>query len=887
MIKNKEIFKGVLLAALLLCLAELAVAKTAVTSRIFGMEMGSDAVPLAPTSETATEMRLVSRELNKRCTNLESFGWEKGGEGSFDANAIMSQVRRQITNKDYRISKEDVDLVSGDEVYSAKLDSKSVIMIWIKPDSNTLVMLACSAEPRPGQPEPETVVAEKTSIPQTVKKIAKPARVKRDSDEYDDSIQSKYTLDLSKPVFYDDEGEESEPKATAAKKDVPAATDIRISAENHKAENAEAKLRANEIDDTQMVSDIIDESPKINWLPRSDEKTAEAGSVPLAAPLKPLKAAPLSDIEDSAAEPSAQSKDDALKEDAILLADAMSVPSIKEEQEKSTAKTKVAKTKVPPAPKTKAKLSDNKVPADVKLTINGEAPTVAAKAAKKQTANSKKTNKKQAVKRTQDADLLSPEAQANLLWAPPPLSGTAAQKPQETSKTPLVVIGDASKLPGSPIMSGDEARRHLEGIKEEASKVEQKKVEEPVVARAVETPPKNNIVTPAKVEAPKAKVPEPSKMKVEVAAAPKNNPEPKKAIPVAKEMPAMKPETDWAVATAMTKPAAEETKPVKPATVIEAPKAKIVSAEKAEAMPVVAKVEAKPVAKISPDAIVGQWGGSYDCGSGPFAMNLDVKGAGGEGLEGILSFFSVNTSREDVHGKYKVKGLFDGVSRVVTFTPDKWLERPANFNMFTVTGTLTEDGKHVELKVKDTNACLPIRLTKDTFVEYKPTKVAEAKEAVKEPSEVKPAHNYTSTSSSFLDYLKGASKKQEPVPQVVAEIKPVQAPVKPQTPPAAPAPARKTIWNVDSYLRKHKSTAQPAASVQTRQVAAPIADGAEIAIPPVCQKGVVVLSRLKDAWHQAFIKGGPDTLGRCRISYSGYSAASDAWVEASTLKKMH
>lgn len=86
------------------------------------------------------------------------------------------------------------------------------------------------------------------------------------------------------------------------------------------------------------------------------------------------------------------------------------------------------------------------------------------------------------------------------------------------------------------------------------------------------------------------------------------------------------------------------------------------------------------------DDFSGLWRGAYDCDGITREIRIELVGAGGHALSGMVSFRS-----DSVAGSYAVRAATSPDGRTLLIEPSGWIDRPAGFAMVGMRGRLDRE----------------------------------------------------------------------------------------------------------------------------------------------------------------------------------------------------
>lgn len=108
-----------------------------------------------------------------------------------------------------------------------------------------------------------------------------------------------------------------------------------------------------------------------------------------------------------------------------------------------------------------------------------------------------------------------------------------------------------------------------------------------------------------------------------------------------------------------------------------------------------------PPAPLPPDnpfAFTRTWVGEYDCPQGLTDMTLRVNTKTVKG-DRVNAIFEFHHAPSGAAGRYHVSGRFDPETRIVTFAPGEWIERPPGYITVAMRGRLSNDGVHFDGRI--------------------------------------------------------------------------------------------------------------------------------------------------------------------------------------------
>jgi hypothetical protein len=85
--------------------------------------------------------------------------------------------------------------------------------------------------------------------------------------------------------------------------------------------------------------------------------------------------------------------------------------------------------------------------------------------------------------------------------------------------------------------------------------------------------------------------------------------------------------------------------------------------------------------------ILGVWEGSYTAGQGETGLTLEVFQEGGE-VKAIFKFYNLPGKSNATEGSFYMKGAYDSATKIHTFTGYEWINKPQNYDMVTIAGTV-------------------------------------------------------------------------------------------------------------------------------------------------------------------------------------------------------
>jgi hypothetical protein len=93
----------------------------------------------------------------------------------------------------------------------------------------------------------------------------------------------------------------------------------------------------------------------------------------------------------------------------------------------------------------------------------------------------------------------------------------------------------------------------------------------------------------------------------------------------------------------------------------------------------------------NPFASTRTWVGEYDCPQGITDMKLRISSVRGDRVDAIYEF---HHGPSGASGRYHTSGIFDPSTRVVTFSPGEWIERPSGYVTVGMQGRVSNDNVH-------------------------------------------------------------------------------------------------------------------------------------------------------------------------------------------------
>jgi len=103
-----------------------------------------------------------------------------------------------------------------------------------------------------------------------------------------------------------------------------------------------------------------------------------------------------------------------------------------------------------------------------------------------------------------------------------------------------------------------------------------------------------------------------------------------------------------------------------------------------------------PAAQVSPSEVPGRpfhegqtWIGQYDCAQGTTELRLRIRAVRGNAVDSIFEFRHVPSG---AFGQFTLSGTINGAGGHVVLEPGEWLERPRNYVMVGMDGTLSPSG---------------------------------------------------------------------------------------------------------------------------------------------------------------------------------------------------
>lgn len=127
---------------------------------------------------------------------------------------------------------------------------------------------------------------------------------------------------------------------------------------------------------------------------------------------------------------------------------------------------------------------------------------------------------------------------------------------------------------------------------------------------------------------------------------------------------------------------------------------------------VLASLAAAPFAAADSSVLVGKWRGSYSCLQGHTGLVLTFSEEADGTVSGEFYFFPLEDNPRVPDGRFAVSGTYNAKSRSVTVKGVRWIKQPTNYRMVDLTGTLSEDGKHIDGKV-EFSGCTSFRVMRE------------------------------------------------------------------------------------------------------------------------------------------------------------------------------
>ena len=127
---------------------------------------------------------------------------------------------------------------------------------------------------------------------------------------------------------------------------------------------------------------------------------------------------------------------------------------------------------------------------------------------------------------------------------------------------------------------------------------------------------------------------------------------------------------------------------------------------------VAAIIAAPSVSTADSGMLVGKWRGSYSCLQGHTGLQLTFGEGDEAAIAGEFAFFPLQDNPDVPTGRFAVSATYNERSRGVAVKGVRWIKQPTNYRMVDLTGTLSEDGKHIDGKVEFTG-CTSFHVTRE------------------------------------------------------------------------------------------------------------------------------------------------------------------------------
>jgi hypothetical protein len=109
-----------------------------------------------------------------------------------------------------------------------------------------------------------------------------------------------------------------------------------------------------------------------------------------------------------------------------------------------------------------------------------------------------------------------------------------------------------------------------------------------------------------------------------------------------------------------------------------------------------ATISDEPPSAANPFALHRQWRGSYVCPQGETSLVLRVREVRGNAVVAVFDFDHPPTN---VHGAYLVSGTYNPREHALALEPVRWLNRPPNYVMVGLSGTLGPGERQYEGRI--------------------------------------------------------------------------------------------------------------------------------------------------------------------------------------------
>jgi hypothetical protein len=127
---------------------------------------------------------------------------------------------------------------------------------------------------------------------------------------------------------------------------------------------------------------------------------------------------------------------------------------------------------------------------------------------------------------------------------------------------------------------------------------------------------------------------------------------------------------------------------------------------------VLASLITASLAAADSSVLVGKWRGSYSCLQGHTGLQLTFGEGDGAAIAGEFAFFALEDNPDVPTGRFAVSATYNEESRSVAVKGVRWIKQPTNYRMVDLTGTLSEDGKHIDGKV-EFKGCTSFHVTRE------------------------------------------------------------------------------------------------------------------------------------------------------------------------------